>query len=765
MASSSGPYGLNADYPIAVTGPSRLTEYEIYQIEQYEEEELYQFEQYIKIIQFAEAVLSGIHPRVKVFTRSGPRAYSTFEPPKVPRIAHVQPVTTEIEMVDITDGLNPTPREGKKKPRKKKMDYNYPLKLPEYMPGKIFMHDPGMDYYKLLGLDSSASDQDIYKAHAELTLYQRYFEKNREKEDEATIQSKLQFAVFREELVRSIGVPHPDDPPEPYNEDFFKRATKGIVVEEKDINFEANYYCDLRSQATRYKVWNGVIGKDIFGQLLRDMGYNYILNLRQAKNQTLLDKVRSEWNEKLIAYMILKDEKLRSKYNNHNRSHKLYENLQKEYDAMELEKGQNLQYVIPQPMDYCDKNGISCRSVDLQLPSRAKASINNGNPFRKTPRFTEIHSEEIFSENVDHANLEASVSDEMTGVEQTAKTNSAVTIAPLEEVEGIPKVNHVAIANPIPKFMSQAFSISKLSLQNKTTKKNSQSSTGSLISTIQQRKVFQAQEIQAERAVDKKKAEEQRPIQAQGRSTTAPKEVRNQRQAIQDQASQKLRGQKATIQKQIYAQRAAAQRAAEKSAAVQKSLGLEKPPPTGPRVPLGLAPRMMTTSLMKSSTPIFQLNLRPQPGLMMGSPAMLSEDELTKVAGSALRLLESSEQGPASKKQRVGDRECCGKMDIKRENESWGSGSGSTRKGNGDGDEKDDERVVREDRLESVDLKEDGEISEEDGEERGGKGVEKGGGEIEVEKEDGGGKKRKRETEWEKLRNKMRNARIKRLYK
>lgn len=103
------------------------------------------------------------------------------------------------------------------------------------------------------------------------------FERRDKKLDES---AQIQFAAFREELVRSIGAPHPDDPPEPYNEDFFKSVTKGIIVKEKDINYDANYYHDLGANDTKKSSsWNGVISKNHLGSLLRSMGEKIVVTL------------------------------------------------------------------------------------------------------------------------------------------------------------------------------------------------------------------------------------------------------------------------------------------------------------------------------------------------------------------------------------------------------------------------------------------------------------------------------------------------------
>lgn len=86
MASSPGGHEVSASHFVTSTSSSCLTIYELYQIEQYEAQEIYEFEQYVKIIQFAEAVHYGIHPRVKIFPRPPPRAHTTFDA----NVSHMQ---------------------------------------------------------------------------------------------------------------------------------------------------------------------------------------------------------------------------------------------------------------------------------------------------------------------------------------------------------------------------------------------------------------------------------------------------------------------------------------------------------------------------------------------------------------------------------------------------------------------------------------------------------------------------------------------------
>ncbi|QSZ37474.1 hypothetical protein DSL72_008572 [Monilinia vaccinii-corymbosi] len=420
-------------YPGLDIATSSLPRYQLHQIEQYAAEERHEFEQYVKIIQFAEAVRYGTHPRVRIFlprhvprvyplspkARKVPKAHRHPKTPSLPKDGSAQPVAVETmnnlsttpdvkpdmmetEEVDMINSSSSIPekktRSSRRRSRRKNGKRGQSIMSTEGQPGPIFLNDPGMDYYRLLGLESSASIEEIHKAHGELkkthdpesdegklkwqgkdpavlrdlnhiwsNIQCAFFvlsnahskvsyDAGREhylrvvrcrlenKVDEATAQIQLRFAAVRDAYVRSLGVPHPDDTAETYNEDFFERATAGMKVEESDINFATNYYESL-IHAFKSTLWNGVIGRDTFGKLLRDMGYIYVSRLRHAKDENALDKLRCEWNEKLVACMILKDETLRAKYNEHNRSHRMYEDLQKRYDAHELQKVQD------QPME------------------------------------------------------------------------------------------------------------------------------------------------------------------------------------------------------------------------------------------------------------------------------------------------------------------------------------------------------------------------------------------------------------------------------
>ncbi|TGO25678.1 hypothetical protein BPAE_0075g00330 [Botrytis paeoniae] len=673
-----------------------------------------------------------------------------------------EPKKIVFEELETTKELNSVQKAGKKT-RKKGYAEQTTLDA-EDLRGARYIHDPDMDYYEVLSLDSSASIEDINKAYSELgwthnpksdegkmkrhgkeptipqDMKQKWnkiqrafiilsdhdrkwsydndremrlkgFERKDQTPDVSTAQ--VQFAAFREEVVRSIGVPHPDDPPEPYNEDFFKIDTKGIVVEEKHINYDKNYYHDLGANDTKKSSsWKGVISKDHFGSLLRNTGHEYIRNLRQAKNQKAMDKVRFEWNQKLISYMILKEEKLHKKYNEHNYSHKLYEYLQKEHDFKELERVHNSQVLVSEEMERCGK------SVSSQ-------PATTGNSFRRLSAET---SAAFMGGVLDDG---ASASDMITRVEQDAETDYSVAIISTEKVDRV-QVNPATITDRIPKLISQAFSISKVPLQNKFTNQNAQLSTGSLKSSTLQRKLLQAREIQAQRVVQEKKAQLKLSVQVTGRSAKFSKEARTQHPAVQDQVPKILRDQQAFVQKQLNAQQAAAQSAALHRAEIQRSLGLARAHPTGPQIPLVMAPRLMTSSFAHSLNSTSLSKSCPQLGLRMIPPPMINK--VAKITGSTLQLSKGSEQGPAKKKRRVGNKD----SDRKKEIRNLGKGDGS---GSGGEVALQDKGRVKEDRGEKSSLKEDRETLEDeregeiDGRQSGKKGI----------RRDSGGKKRKRE--------------------
>lgn len=180
-------------------------------------------------------------------------------------------------------------------------------------------------------------------------------------------------------------------------------------------------------------------------------------------------------------------------------------------------------------------------------------------------------------------------------------------------------------------------------------------------------------------------------------------------------------------------------------AAVQRSLGPDKAPPTSPRIPLSMAPRVMTRPFLNTSAATSLLNSRLQTGLNVCSPLVLGE--LVKARGSALQLLGSSKQSLAKKKQRVGDKEdkdYCGKKERGSTSEVWSSRSNSA-KGNGGEDE--GERViecegkVKEDGTEIGGFRENFELLKID------RGIDLGRGEAEINfKGKNGGKKRKRNS-------------------
>ncbi|TGO35051.1 hypothetical protein BHYA_0172g00140 [Botrytis hyacinthi] len=639
MASSEELSGLNTNYHEPKKGSLRLTIYEIYQVEQYEAQELFEFEQYVKIIRFAEAVCSGTHPRVGVFLQSDPGAHMTGA--EASKEVDVEFKKIGFEELKTKKGLKPVPEADKK--TRKKGYAEHTIMDAEDPHGARYVHDPDMDYYEVLSLNSSASTEDINKAYSELRrtynpesdegktkcygkepttlqdmrqkwisiqrvfmilsdhdrkwsydndrkMHLKDFERRDKKPDGPTAQ--IHFAAFRDEVVRSIGVPHPDDPTEPYNEDFFKSVTKGIIVEEKDINYDTNYYHDLGANVTKKSSsWNGVITHD------------YIRSLRHAKNQNAMDKVRSEWNQKLISYMILKDEKLRKEYNEQNNSHNFYEHLQKGHDSKELERARNSSTLVSEKIE------VRAKSVSLQ-------PATTGNYFRRLS--TEKNN--AFMEGVSDDG--ASASDMMTKVEQNTEIDDSMVITFTEKVSDRIQANPPTITDP-----------------------------------------------------QEKKSQQKLSVQITERSAECSKETRSQHPAVQDQAPKILRDQQAFFQKQLNAQRADAQSTALHRAEIQRSLGLDRAPPSGPRIPLGKAPRLMTSSFahgLKSTSP---LKLCPQLGLKMSTPPMV--DKNAKITESPLQLSKGSEQRPAKKKRRVGYKNSDGKKEGRSAGKGDGSGSGS----------------------------------------------------------------------------------------
>ncbi|TGO09356.1 hypothetical protein BTUL_0168g00030 [Botrytis tulipae] len=190
---------------------------------------------------------------------------------------------------------------------------------------------------------------------------------------------------------------------------------------------------------------------------------------------------------------------------------------------------------------------------------------------------------------------------------------------------------------------------------------------------------------------------------------------------------------KAFFQKQLNTQRAAAQSAALHRAEIQRSLGLDRAPPSGPRIPLGMAPRLMKSSFAHGLNSTSPSKSCPQLGLKMSSPPMINNN--AKITESPLQLSKSSEQRPAKKKRRVEDNESDGKKERRRSaGKGGGSGSGSELK-------LQDKGRVKENRGERRNLKEGGEILEDKREGETG-GRQSGNERI---RRNSGGKKRKRE--------------------
>ncbi|KAM0170567.1 hypothetical protein ACHAPF_008919 [Botrytis cinerea] len=763
MASSEELSGLVMKYSEPKKGPSNLTIYEFYQVEQYEAQELFEFEQYVKIIRFAEAVCSGTHPRFGAFPQPGPGAHMTGA--EASNKVDIEPKKIGFEELETTKGLNSMRKAGRKKGENEY--FKQTIMKAEDLHGARYIDNSDMDYYEVLSLEPSASIEDINRAYSELRWthnpqsdegktkwrgkepiilqnmqqewnniqrafivlsdhHRKYgydndremqlkgFERKGRNLDESTTQSNFGFAAFREEVVRSIEVPHPDDPPEPYNEDFFKSITKDLIVEEKDIDYDKNYYHDLGANDTKKSSsWNGVISGDHFGSLLRSMGYDHIRNLRQAKDEKAINKVRSEWNQKLISYMILKDEKLRKKYNEHNYSHKIYEYLQKEHDSKEFERVHNSQVLVSEKMERRGKDASSQPAI-------------TGNYFQRLS--TETKSAFIKDASDDGT----SASTMMTRVEQNTEIDYSVIIAHTEKVSDRIQVNPATITDRIPKSMSQAFSISKVPLRNNSTNQKSQSSSGALMFPTLQRKLLQARKVQAQRVVQEKQAQAKLSVQVTEPSATFSKQARTLHPAVPGQVPNVIRDQQAFVQKQLNAQRAAVQSAASHRAEIQRSLGLDRAPPTGPRVSLGMAPRLMTSSFAHSLNSTSPSKSCPRLELKMSHPPMM--DKISEVAGSPSELSKSSEKRPAKKKRRLGDRECDGKKEKRRVNKGDASRSGVEMK-------LQDEGRTRTDPGEKSSLKEDGEISEDESE-READGRQRGKNRSQ---KYNGGKKRKRE--------------------
>ncbi|TGO46986.1 hypothetical protein BCON_0298g00020 [Botryotinia convoluta] len=445
----------------------------------------------------SNTVCSGTHPRFGVFSQPDPGAHITGT--EASKEVDVEFKKIGFEELKTKKGLNSMPKSGKK--TRKKGYAEQTILDAEDLRGARYSHDPDMDYYEVLSLDSSASIEDINKAYSELR-----WTHNPESDEGKTKWHGKEPTILQDMKQKWINI---------------QRAF--IILSNHDRKWSYDNDREMRLKRSERK----------------DKKPDESTAQFSAKNQKAMDKARSEWNQKLISYMILKDEKLRKKYNEHNNSHKFYEYLQKEHDSKELERVHTSLVLASERMERRGK------SVSSQ-------PATTGNSFRRLS--TETNDDFIEGVSDDGA----SASDMMTRVEQNTEIDYSVAITSTEKLSDRVQVNPPTITDRIPKLMSQAFSISKVPLQNKFTNQNAQLSSGSLKSSTLQRKLLQAREIQAQRVVQEKKAQSKLTVQVTERSAKFSKEVRTQHPAVQDQVPKILRDQQAFVQKQLNAQRAAA---------------------------------------------------------------------------------------------------------------------------------------------------------------------------------------------------------------
>ncbi|KAM0175657.1 hypothetical protein ACHAPC_009528 [Botrytis cinerea] len=166
MASSEELSGLVMKYSEPKKGPSNLTIYEFYQVEQYEAQELFEFEQYVKIIRFAEAVCSGTHPRFGAFPQPGPGAHMTGA--EASNKVDIEPKKIGFEELETTKGLNSMRKAGRKKGENEY--FKQTIMKAEDLHGARYIDNSDMDYYEVLSLEPSASIEDINRAYSELSM-------------------------------------------------------------------------------------------------------------------------------------------------------------------------------------------------------------------------------------------------------------------------------------------------------------------------------------------------------------------------------------------------------------------------------------------------------------------------------------------------------------------------------------------------------------------------------------------------------------------
>lgn len=220
----------------------------------------------------------------------------------------------------------------------------------------------------------------------------------------------------------------------------------------------------------------------------------------------------------------------------------------------------------------------------------------------------------------------------------------------MESKDSPDRINPLSTATSNSKLMFQAFSISGLKLKDKI------NGNIALVSVAEiQCKLLEAEEVQAQSAVGEK--------MTQVRDHDSAKGLRSQNESFQDYINSKiLRGQKPVQRRRLDAQRAAAQRAATQHVAAKATLGLSKIPPTGPRISMGMAPRMMKPARNRSIS-ASPLSLRPQQGLTMGYPPVL--EGFPNKTGPVLDSSESRQQSPTEKRQRFGEKEGGSKKEVR----------------------------------------------------------------------------------------------------
>ncbi|KAM3086091.1 hypothetical protein ACMFMF_000046 [Clarireedia jacksonii] len=316
--------------------------------------EKFHIEQYTKIAEFAEAVLNGSHPRIKLGSRCSPGSIDSSVVSFIyiyssgPLNAHLMweensaPSPPDVEFISASSLMHGTTED-----------------TPNRQPIAIGSQDEGLNYYQQLGIEFPASHKEVHMAYSRLRLtYDPYTSSGQllwlgndisilyqmendwkaikhahlilnsaegkriyDKHLMSLLQNKAQkmasiYPIFP--LVRSSDL-MPSFTPVTDTQRFFSRlpdmsdelekivfinnATRGIVIEESNINFSRNYYHDLGVEQGKVKL-------DTLERSFICKSKGGALNPQTCKGKFEEQRVKQMWSTAIEAFMILKHNRL-----------------------------------------------------------------------------------------------------------------------------------------------------------------------------------------------------------------------------------------------------------------------------------------------------------------------------------------------------------------------------------------------------------------------------------------------------------------------